>query len=273
MSKIISILFILVFSLSNLKAQKYPLPFKFKSIIQGEWVNRAYANDIIKTRSPLKSWRYLSGFAGLSIDTNNIFSDSLFIGVNLNNHEGCQLLTDFKPGHSQRSIQMMSQSYDPSSKYTFDLSYEINSSDTFLIISQYNQKGRTIIKTKYCRVIRNTDKNKIVEGLTVLVNKSLFEGKFLTADSTGRMIMVEFHADGQVIGFPNFKKFRVGTDYMVFECCRLDEVWFENDDKRSPIYTFISISNELSLYDTIGDETTGNKIKTGRLKYRMFRQK
>jgi len=248
---------------------------KFTPIIQGVWVLTDYINEIEKTKSPLKSRNTLTGhnfnvIVTMVIDAENQ-SDSIEVGVSVNNHEGDFFTVYFQTGENKNSLKTNIIDYDEKSNF-YELGYEIINKITYLFLYHYDKTNKLIGKTQFSKVAEKKQDNDGAWGLQYMVNKKLFSGNFTLIDSTNTKTEIEFNADGSLIGFLNFKTYHILTDYLGSAVIPdIDMISFR-DGKNWELYAFQIIKDTILLYRVIYDENVEEPMTSGELIYKLVRK-
>lgn len=234
----------------------------YKSIIEGYWYDPAYIKDIDQTKSPYKSRNVLKSIVELRINTNEIKGDSLEIGA-FNIHEGGGFFIFLKPGIGPDSFPTNMVDYNNTSN-CYELGYLMSGKDTTMVIYHYNKQKQLIDKNEYKKAPTNPD-----GALPYMVNKTLFAGKYSTADTTGKPITIQLGSDGSVSGWPGFNKYELSIDFLDPENTQ-DEIGFETHTGQRKYYAYEIKGNAINLYESIKDE---DKIssKRGQLSYKLVR--
>jgi len=239
-------------------------PASFKSILNGDWVEPSYINDLIKTKSPYKSQDALCSIVELNIDTTQITGDSLEIG-SPSIHEGTSFYVFFRAGIAANSFQTSRKDYDNESNF-YELGYLISTKDTLVVFYHYDKNKKLLGQSEYRKVPKNSE-----GALQYMVNKTLVVGTYNTTDTSGKSITVQLTNDGKIIGLPNFIKYYVLTDFVAGPENNLDEICFDIQTENQKCYAFEIKGDTINLY-----ETTENKdhvtLTLGQLKYKLVKQ-
>ena len=258
MRKLFSIITIL-FALSA-SGQEQEL---FRDIFKYTWAQESYINDLIKTKSPYKSQNKLSDIVEIDFDRSEIKGDSIFVGAP-SIHEGTSFYAYFRPGLKANSLPT---NINGSTENFYELGYEVNNQDTSLYLYRYNKDKKIISKEKYIKVRSNYK-----SALEFMVNKTLFSGKYEYIDSTGIARKVTFTDDGKIVGFYNYSKYYISTDFIAGPENNLDEIilnLYSNDQKE---YAYIIKGDTIYFYDAIENKYT-LELKLGKLRYKFVHVK
>lgn len=79
-------------------SQSSALVAKFKPILQGAWVNKAYIEEVARTRSPFLAVNKVGNISTILIDTSFIKGDTLLTDVGFGDHEGGNFVANFSQG-------------------------------------------------------------------------------------------------------------------------------------------------------------------------------
>jgi hypothetical protein len=252
-----------VSNIYNKKQSNNELMREFEPIIQGVWVKADYINKLIKTKSPLAASDLATGLTTIYIDTNQIKGDSIVTMAGYYNHDGANATIKFQPGKKSSTILFNGK----------DLSYAIEKGDTVLILSQYEDKKRQFVDTKYIRVLKKQPNDNLGYGMDYYINKALFAGNYLLTDSTGKSTKVNFSADGNLTGFLDFKTYSINVDLNSDVNDNLDEIDLAGSAKQHLFsITFKIDADTLNLYDT-KENADSTELITSKLIYKLVRQK
>ena len=235
----------------------------FKSILNGDWYQASYIDSIQKTKSPFLSRNSLTRYVELYINTNEATGDSLEIGAP-SIHEGTSFIVYFKPGLTHTSLPTNIVDYDTASNF-YELGYNISIGDTSLILSIYNKDKKITNQIQYLKAPKNSE-----EPLQYMVNKTLFAGNYKAEDSSGQISILKFTNDGQLYGFPNYKKYYVVTDFVAESDNSVDQVCFDVQALNQRCYGFNIQADTISLYDL---KENMNTTQFGELKYKLVKKR
>jgi hypothetical protein len=245
---------------------------KFKPFLHGTWVPVDYINDIVKTKSPLKS-SGLGLISEFSIDAAAIKEDSLHVGASFGNHEGGEFILYFQQGQTPTSL-LTNLSADEKEPDLYELGYSINKHDTSLVLYHYSQKNKRLLdKTEYIKAPMNDSKNEgDASGLQYMVNQKLVSGTYKVTDSTGVETQVELTNEGKITGFPGFKTYYILTDFVADPENITDEICFDIQTKNQKCYGFKIVADTINLFEPAKDEQD-ILFKPGPTIYKFVRQK
>ena len=236
----------------------------FKGIINGDWVEPSYIDDLTKTKSPYNSQNALNSIVELNIDTSRIKGDSLEIG-SPSIHEGMSFFVFFRPGITINAFPTNIKDYDNESNF-YELGYLISSKDTSLVIYHYDKNKKLLGQSEYKRVPKNSE-----GALQYMVNKTLVAGKYNSTDNKGKSITVQLTNDGKVIGLQNFTKYYVLTDFVAGPENNLDEICFDIQTKNQKCYAYEIKGNTINLYEN-SENNDHLTLALGKLKYKLVKQ-
>jgi len=242
----------------------------FIPILNGVWVLTDYIEEIEKTQSPLKASDKLNGIVAMDIDE-NMQSDTIFVGISINNHEGYNFTTYFVQGQNSTSLKTNIPDYDEESNY-FELGYETGNNQTFLVLYHYNKNNQLIDKKEFTKVSDKVQNSDVSRGLQYIVNKKLFSGNYLSIDSKNSTGKVKFNSDGSLTGFPDFKTYYVITDFLGGPVATFDEIIFNLYEENSKGFAFKIDGDTTFLYSTTGDEDKGEPLQIDKVEYKLVRQ-
>jgi len=245
---------------------------EFKSILEGIWVKSAYIADVIKTKSPYQSRKELLGVASMDIVLSKGDRDSSRIGFSLNNHEGSEFTLYFSLGRKSTCLKTNLPDYDDKANF-YEIGYDIQGSDTSLVLYHYAKDNRLIESTKYMKVANAAiDPDDAAWGIGYIINKKLISGSYTTTDSTGNRLKIKFNNKGEVSGFLDFRKYYINTDFIVGPANNVDQIYLETDSKFQKMYNYKFIEDTLNLYET-KNNADSTLLVVGKLKYKLVRQK
>jgi hypothetical protein len=234
----------------------------FKSILNGNWYQSSYIDSIQETKSPFRSQDALEEMVELDIDTTDIKGDSLEVGAP-SIHEGTSFIVFFKPGLKSTSLPTNINRYNTGTNF-YELGYNISAVDTSLILYIYNKNKKVIHQTKYLKASKNSE-----GALQYIVNKTLFAGNYQAEDSSGKMSLLKFTNDGQVVGLPSYKKYYLLTDFVAESEDRFDQVCFDINTKNQRRLGFSIVGDTIKLFEV---KEGLDSSQLGELKYRLVRQ-
>ena len=238
----------------------------YRQILHGNWIPTKYYEAIKKTGSPIKSSKFIEGYSELSIDTSKIAGDSLSIQYTMSGgHEWGDFLIWFRKGLAINSFPTNSydiysdlNDYKNTSSNFCELGYEINKTDTFLVLFHYSKNKKLLDKSYFTKV----------SDFKTFVNSSLVAGKY-TNLNTGKT--VEFSDSGKVVGFDNFQEYSIQTDFVVTRDNNIDNIFFDGYNETSKRFAFKIKKDTLELYSTKSDSDEIMSIDS--LKYSLLRKK
>jgi hypothetical protein len=244
---------------------------KFAPIIQGFWVKSDYVTAITHSRSPYASRKSLDGLAAIEIKMDSLKKESVLAGASLNNHEGYQFAVLFKAGHKSNSIETHMPDWNVNTNF-YELGYTVNGKDTTLVMYHYNKNNRLLDSVAYTKVLNNYAYNYMDYGISYLTNKALISGRYTTTDSTGTALKVEFNDEGKVLGFLEFVKYDINTDFVAGPENDLDQIYFDDYEKNQKQFLFKIKADTLNLYD-VNKSADSIHLVWGKLKYKLVRVK
>jgi hypothetical protein len=244
---------------------------QFGPIIQGVWVKSDYINDLVLTKSPYASRKKLDGTAAFTIEMDLVEKDSVVVGASLNNHEGSSFALVFRKGHRATSLVTRMKDYDLKTNY-FELGYNIAGRDTSLILYHYNRGNHIIDSTKYTKVLSKQFGVDMDNGVEYITNKLLITGNYTTTDTTGTALNIKFMNDGKVLGFPDFVKYFINTDFVAGPENDLDQLYFDDYEKNQKQFLFKIKADTLNIYD-VNESADSIHLEWGKLKYKLVKVK
>jgi hypothetical protein len=239
-------------------------------VMAGVWVIEEYILDIIKTKSPLKSSKYLKGACSIVIDS-VLNADSISAGVSWNNHEGTNLTIYNEAGQNNRFYKTNLLDYE-NKENLFELGYEISDADTQLVLLKCGIKHQIISTRKYVKIAKSQNSDDLGWGLEQAVNQVMIAGQRSIIDSSGVSIEVIFTKDGEIKGHSDFDGFYIFTDFMGGPITVLDGICLKRGDESS-CYAFKSSGDTISLYSTKGESEAGEQEELDKLVYRICNYK
>jgi len=219
----------------------------FCPIIGGVWVISDYIEEIKKTKSPQKSSNHLGFISAMVIYEK---SDSVIIGVSLNNHEGFNFTAYFEQTQNKNSLKTNIPDYYNELNY-YELGYEKINDEIFLFLYHYDQTNKLLNKTKYTKIAKNQSDSDMAFGIQLIVNELLFSGNYLIIDTTNTEQKVVFQTDGSVNGLSNFKDFYILTDFATSPEICPDIVIFDLHKPTQKDFAFQLKKDAIYLYSII----------------------
>jgi len=255
---------------------------KFIPIIQGVWVLTDYINEIEATQSPIKSMHklmqpnpmhILDEIVTMVIDVTNQ-SDTINVGASINNHEEYYFTIYSQTGQNDNSLKTnISSGYGD--RYNFyELSYKTINNVNYLLLYCYDKTNKLIGTRQFTKVADKQEEEDVAWGIQYIVNKKLLFGDFLLIDNENAKTQIKFTDDGSVKGFPEFKTYKIVTDFIgdiIF--LEIDIILFRNDKGDLSEYAFQINKDTIYLYSIILHEETGAPFKLDELKYKLVRYK
>jgi hypothetical protein len=235
-----------------------------KSIINGNWYESTYIDDIQKTKSPFQSQNSLATMVEIDIDISQAIGDTLEVGAP-SVHEGTSFRIIFTPGLTPNSVQTDIVDYENERNF-YELGYVISTKDTTLIIYHYDKNKKLLGQMEYKKAPKSPE-----SALQYMVNKTLFSGNYKTVDSSGQTLTLIFSDDGIVTGLPNYKKYYVLTDFVAGPENNLDKVCFDIQTDNQRCFAYEIKGDTIKLYDTKESDDHFNLL-LGQLKYKLIKQ-
>jgi hypothetical protein len=215
----------------------------YKAIIHGRWYDRAFIDDVRRTRSPYRSFRALAGIVELHIDTSQAAGDSLEVGAP-GIHEGFSFTLTFACGHVANALRTNIGALNQDDHH-YELGFVVLKDDTSLVIYHYDARYMLIETTRYSRIRTNAE-----SALQVMVNKTLLSGRYDAVDSAGTHYTVTMTDDGRLSGIPGVKGYYVITDYVAGPAQSVDEICFDIQTVNQRCYAFEIQGKTIQLYKT-----------------------
>jgi hypothetical protein len=235
-----------------------------KVIINGNWYEPTYIEDLQKTKSPFQSSNSLARMIEIDIDISQAIGDTLEVGAP-SVHEGTSFNIIFTSGMTANSVQTDIVDYENESNF-YELGYKISTKDTTLIIYKYDQNKRLLGQMEYKKAPKSPE-----SAFQFMVNKTLFSGNYKTVDSSGKTLTLNFSNDGIITGFPNYKKYYVVTDFDAGPENNLDEVCFDIQTDNQRCYAYEIKGDTIKLYD-IQEGENQTDIFLGQLRYKLIKE-
>lgn len=232
---------------------------KFKSLLQGTWVNKTYIDKVAKTKSPLAAVNEAEGMSSFSINTSEMKGDSIIVPVGWDNHDGSNLTLSFKSSKRPSSLIFGAG----------ELSVAVNHGDTIITVYYPYDKGQV----KATQFIKANSKEimQIADGMYRIINKVLIAGTYNLQDTTANSVVV-FGIDGKVKGFESFKNYVINIDLNSDAMDNLDEIGFDDDARHHKSYSFKFDADTLKLYDTKPNADSSLLI-LDKLRYKLVRKR
>jgi hypothetical protein len=231
----------------TISEKQIDLSQKFKPILHGVWVPVDYVTELTKTKSPHKASDYLATISEFAIDTSGNSLDSLEVGISLGNHEGSQFILYFKQGKSSNSLLTNITDFDDKNG-SYELGYQPNVADTFLMLYHYDKNKKLIDQTKYIKVKEVQPGKPVEDGFQYMVNKKLIAGIYKATDTTGKEFIVTLSNDGTISGFPNRKTYYILTDFVAENEEGPDEICFDIQTSDQNCYGFEMKGDTINLF-------------------------
>lgn len=232
---------------------------KFRPLLQGTWVKKAYIDKVGANKSPMATIDEASGITIFTIDTTEMTDNGITVHAGWNNHEGGDITLSFKAGKRPSSVIFGDG----------ELSADVNHGDTILTI--YYPGAKNQIKTD--RFIR-ANGQKIMEidkGFARTINKAFMTGKYTLLDTTTSK-PVEFDINGNITGFKDFKSYSILVDLDMEPMDNLDEISFKGDKKIYQSFSFKFDGDTLKLYDS-KPNADSSLLVLDKLRYKLVKQK
>jgi hypothetical protein len=247
--------------------QMQALVQKLKPIIQGGWVNKAYIDKILKTKSPQAASDASGIITAMWI---NFKGDSLEIGANYNNHEGNVIKGKLKPGRRPFVLGFYNDNGTDD-----ELGYTFKNGDTVLLLYTHDAGTKRVIKTEYVKsLIRSdnfSDKTDYLDEVDYLINRGLIAGKYVNTDTLGAKSDVVFTNGGNVKGLSNFKTYYIQDDFTGPEE-NLDQIIFELYKKNQVDFAFKIKADTLSIFTT-KESADSTELYYNKLVYKLVKSK
>ncbi|MFC0517047.1 hypothetical protein ACFFGT_22755 [Mucilaginibacter angelicae] len=232
---------------------------KFKPLLQGTWVKKAYIDKIAKTKSPLAAVDEALDITTFSINTIDMKGNSIIVPIGSGNHDGSNLTLSFKEGKRPSSLIIGAG----------ELSVAVDHGDTTITLYYPDDKNQV----KATQFIRANSKKvmQIADGMYRMVNKVLIAGIYNIMDTTANATVI-FNIDGKVKGFKSFKNYVINIDLNSDAMDNLDEIRFDDDTRNRKSYSFRFDADTLKLYD-IKPNADSTLLVLDKLRYKLVRQK
>lgn len=232
---------------------------KFKPLLQGTWVNKAYIDKVAQTKSPLAAADEAQEMSSFSINTETMQGDSIIVPVGWGNHDGSDLTLSFKKGKRPSSLIFGAG----------ELCVKPDQGDTIITVYYPYDKG----SVKATQFIRANAKKimQIADGMYRLVNKVLIAGTYHLQDTAVNTV-VNFSIDGKITGFGDFKSYVINIDLNSDVMDNLDEISFDDDTRYNKSYSFKFDADTLKLYDT-KPNADSTLLVLDKLRYKLIKVK
>lgn len=259
--------------------QSETLAQHFGPIIRGAWVNANYLAVVTKTKSPIVAFDSSGYVSEILINPAIKSGDSLLSGVGYGNHEGGDITIYFRAGEKPNALPTNQRDYESPGSFT-ELSYQLSSQDTTLLLTTYNKSRKVVRQAKYQR-IPGAGLSQL-EVLNYAVNKLLFVGNYTGVDSIGRPVRIQFTANGRINGLKGAKKYNINTDFGAGPGNDIDHLTLDINSKQSRLLSYSHNADTLRLYSAsvietklkpgTDDELIDEKMTKGRLLFTLIRQ-
>lgn len=231
---------------------------KLKPILQGVWIKQDYIEKILSKKSPLLAADKALGITTMNIDTSAIVGDSLKAGVTYNNQQYGDVTLKFRPGKYKTSMPFGEN----------ELGYAIKNGDISLILYQCYQNKWVL--TPYIKALPRLTGNNLQEGLTHIINKNLFTGKYMLTDSLGKMNSIVFKENGEVEGFGKLTKYSVENAFADKAMNNLDQITFNLFSSSEKTFAFKIGDNAINLFE-LEKNIKATLLVQGKLKYKLVK--
>jgi hypothetical protein len=204
--------------------------------LHGTWVKAEYMEDISQTRSPLKSFKKLSGIAIFAFDTVQIKSTQLDGGISFNGHEGSLCRVTFQSGKTPRSIFLNFIEGDTTKAYR-----ELVLANNELLLMSYPTNGSAIGE----RFVRASSQDVSIDNaLDHALRRALFAGKWQRKEtSVTKSYDIELTEDGIIKGDSTYKKYSIVADFMV-DAPPSDQIYLFSEKTKKPRILQFKINND-----------------------------
>lgn len=234
---------------------------KFKPLLQGTWVKKAYIDKVAMTKSPLAAVDEASDLTTFDIETDAIQGDSIKVLAGWGNHDSSDMILKFKAGKYPSSVVFGAG----------ELSLTTVAGNSILTYYHPDEKTKRIIATQYIKA-QFAKPNELGEGIYYLVNKALIAGDYAMTDSLGTSSKVSFDPHGKVKGFLNFSTYDINIDLNSDAMDNLDEIGFKAGEKNYQSYSFKFDADTLKLYDT-RPNADSTELVLDKLRYKLVKVK
>ncbi len=238
-------------------------------IFKGVWVSTDYIDQIQKTKSPLKSASKLLGVASMLFGGNSN-SESLHVGISWNNHEGTDFTLYFKEGQKQNSLKTNLPDYDHKNNF-YELAYEMTNNDTTIFLNHYTKANQLIDSKRFSKIRSYKPTDDLGGGIQFIVNSKLISGTYDVIDTLNSHSVAQFKDDGSVIGFLDYKKYVIQTDFIAGPENNLDQICFDISTKNAQCFTYQINGSTINIYE-VTEDANHEFLQVGKLKYTLVRQ-
>ncbi|MEO3408133.1 hypothetical protein AAFN85_29735 [Mucilaginibacter sp. CAU 1740] len=247
---------------SNTHEKSNPLIEKFKPLLEGTWVKKAYIDKVIATKSPLAAVDEAEDMTAFTVNTNDIKEDSIKVLVGWGNHDSSEMTLKFQAGKHPSSVIFGAG----------ELSLTSEDGATILTYYHPDEKSKKIIATKFVKAPSSGQTNQLAYDTYYLVNKGLIAGDYIITDSLGKTSKINFEAHGKVTGFFNFNTYDINIDLNSDAMDNLDEISFKAGEKKYQSYSFKFDVDTLKLYETKPNEDS-TLLVLDKMKYKLVKAK
>lgn len=222
---------------------------KYLAILDGNWVNSTYIDEVKKTQSPYKTYGKF-GVVELHIRAKKVRKTITVEGMTL--HEGGYGFKIYlQAGITDSTLPTSWKDYTGKSKFS-ELGYEISGKDTFLIVYHYDKHKKVINQDKFTKCPDFSDGSVQYE-----VNKIMFAGIYSTTIKD-KTTQIELTSDGKVRNFMKFKEYFVVLDFAAGEWY-FDHLVFDMHTKNQKAFAYRLIDRKLVLYEIDANKDYSDK--------------
>lgn len=244
----------------------------FLRVVRGAWINAAYLNNVVATKSPRLS---LAAFTGPAITELIIpaaprVSDTLTLTLGYTNHEGGSAKLIFNSPTTPSPEFVVEFDEPTSAKST--LRYQVTGPDTLLLLTTPSTAGGRPSITRFRKVPYSPrpTPNELEANMVSLLNHLLFRGSYQGLDSTGRPLRVLFTTDGHVRGLGSHTRYQPQFDF-TGPYSNQDYLMLDAHTPRRQDLIYAFQADTLRLYQ-LRQDTTEFKNRPGRLLYTLVRR-
>jgi hypothetical protein len=214
------------------------------TFLQGDWLDKGYYDELIRTKSPMKAQKKGNGW-----DYLHIFKDEKD-----SNAFGVYMLAGF---HESDLIQF---------------ALEKNDSLNFISNTEYHTYHLKIPSLKKYTILCNNSSSEEdyefvkCDTLQIFVNSVILAGTY-NLDNNSLNKQVIFKTDGTIQGLDKIKSYEIGLDFSLGD----NDAFSTYDGNDIAWYVFEVLGNSLSIYD--GVWTSETSIEKGKLLYKLTKIK
>jgi hypothetical protein len=242
----------------------------FKTAVDGKWVLASYLDNLAKTKSPLKAQALAgSNVMQLFVDAKRIADKAIYAdGWSL--HEGgLGFSIHLSPGVKKNTFKTDYRNPDKPGFAFSDIGYEKKEKDFFLVLYHYSKARKLLASTRFIKPDVPAAVS-VEKFLGVVVNKTLFAGKYTGTDYLGNTVTPVLTNDGAIRGLPQCTQYEVATFTLeTDEWNNYDTIYLADGDDKPIAYAFQFEGNKCLIYKL--QKNAKQQLVPGDLQYSLVK--